>query len=335
MLLAGKSIIQADVPLQSIDLNYFIKSIKSPRQEIRDLIKQLRTLRSLDKQKYNQLKKRLPYITCGIFKPPYRRTVNFAYIRFFIIDIDNLFEKGFNINELKNKIFADPCVHAVFESPGADGLKLVFKLKQNCHDAAKYSVFYKSFVNRFSKKHSLEQVIDRSTSDVCRACFISYDENLLFRDNPEEVDINDFVDFENLQEVNKILKEVKKDEKKEIKQIKQDEIADDVLEKIKMRLNPRIKYKIEKKIFVPEKLNEIVNDVEKEITKFGIKITGITSINYGKKFNFEINNKLGEINLFYGKKGFTVVKSPKQGTSEELNDICHKIICSFLFGTEE
>ena len=58
--------------------------------------------------------------------------------------------------------------------------------------------------------------------------------------------------------------------------------------------------------------------------------TLVNNINYGKKMVFVINNIWAEINIFYGKKGFSVVKTPKHGSNSELADIVQKILCELL-----
>ena len=40
--------------------------------------------------------------------------------------------------------------------------------------------------------------------------------------------------------------------------------------------------------------------------------------------------KESEINLFYGKRGFSVVISPRLGTNEELNELLADLVKSFL-----
>ena len=44
--------------------------------------------------------------------------------------------------------------------------------------------------------------------------------------------------------------------------------------------------------------------------------------------------RLGEINLFYGKRGFSVVQSPRSGTSDELNRLLADLITSYLLTNE-
>lgn len=66
------------------------------------------------------------------------------------------------------------------------------------------------------------------------------------------------------------------------------------------------------------------------VTQRDITITEIRNINYGKKLRFKIGFKQAEINLFFGKHGFTVVQSPRTGTDPDLNNLMAEVVESFL-----
>lgn len=55
--------------------------------------------------------------------------------------------------------------------------------------------------------------------------------------------------------------------------------------------------------------------------EMGLEVYEVIDINYGKKFRIRMGNKMAELNVFYGKRGFSVVESPRNGTDSELNDI--------------
>ena len=44
----------------------------------------------------------------------------------------------------------------------------------------------------------------------------------------------------------------------------------------------------------------------------------------------KLGTKLAEINLFYGKKGFSVIKSPRTGTNVELNELTMMLIKEYI-----
>jgi hypothetical protein len=333
----GRNITSANDPLKKISIVEFSKLIRQPDTDLASKIQQLRTVQSIDKKRYHALKRMLPYVTCGIFNPPYRRTINFASIICFIVDIDHLSEKGIDLQTLFEKLKTDDRIHLMFVSPGNDGLKLVFYLNQKCFDSAKYSMFYKLFIMRFSQEYNLEQSVDKVTSDVTRACFLSADENAWFNPFAMPVSMDAYIDFDDHNSLCQANEEVEKaietteqkgnDDEKAFRQ----ELPEDVLQQIKEKLNPNIRTKIEKKIFVPEEVIAVVDKVEEKMQAFGIHTKQVESIHYGKKFVFGLDNNWAQLNLFFGKKGFKIVKTPASGSNNELAEIAFKILCEMFY----
>lgn len=336
MVQAGKNISVAGDELQKVQVEYLFHAIRNPNMDIQNKIRQLRIVRNIDSKQYAFLKRQLPYFVCGLFNPNIRRTENFAYTQYFVVDIDHLSDKGIAIKELRTKLESDDRVCLSFISPSEDGLKIMFKLEERCYDPGLYSLFYKCFTTDFSKKYGLEQVTDSRTSDVTRACFISYDPEVYYNPNATSVNLEAYVDSSNpneLFEAKKRFESAENEEKRtksEEKERKED-VDSDVINQIKTILNNSPK-KIEKPpVYVPEQLNEIIEDLTNFIISTGTIVQEITNISYGKKIKVAVGHRLGEINLFYGKKGFTVVKSARTGTSPEINDMIAGLIESFLF----
>lgn len=63
----------------------------------------------------------------------------------------------------------------------------------------------------------------------------------------------------------------------------------------------------------------------------GLSVQDVRNISYGKKLSLAVGTKSAKINIFYGKRGFSVVKSPKCGTNKELNDLAADLISSYLY----
>ena len=59
-------------------------------------------------------------------------------------------------------------------------------------------------------------------------------------------------------------------------------------------------------------------------------VTEIVNIQYAKKIKVRMGQKEAEVNLFYGKRGFSVVISPRRGTNEELNNVVAELIQQFV-----
>ena len=334
MLHLGQNITQANDKLTPLTPDKLYALITLPQSAVKDKITMLRSLMAIDEKQYRQLKTQLPYITCGVFEPPFRRQDNFASISCFIVDIDHVTNHDFNLQLLKEKLASDTRVAMLFNSPGNNGLKLLFFLQQKCYDKGKFSLFYKHFTQAFARQYEINNLIDFKTSDVTRACFLSFDSEAWYNPEAEKIDMDAIIDFENPTQIKLITTDIAMFES-ELPAIPQNsnkqELDSDVWLQIRQKLNPAVKSKPEKQIYVPQKINEIIDIIEQAALEHQIKLTGNTAINYGRKFKFEFNTHWAEINVFYGQRGYSVVKSPKRGSSTELLDIVNQIICNVLF----
>ena len=330
MFSAGKNIVQANDTLVMISPEYLYRSICHPKPEISSKIKQLRIIRTLDSKRYSTLKRDLPYIVCATFNPPLRKTENFVSTEYFIIDIDHISESDIPVQELRKKLQCDSHVYMLFLSPGEDGLKVIFRLKEKCFDSGLYSVFYKRFADEFASRYRLESIIDKKTSDVCRACFISEDESAYFNPDAEPVDFNAYVNTDDNLSIADTFHEIKKESEPTDLQDTHAGPDEDSFAKIREILKLGKVPKNKPEVYVPEQLNDIMDDLKAFLESTGIVVKEIRNISYGKKLSLNLTGKCAEINLFYGKRGYSVVKSPRCGTDKEFNDIAADLINSYL-----
>ena len=338
MIMAGSNIQSAADQMVKIQEEYLYRQLVNPKPDIQAKVRQLRVAYRIDSKTYANLKRALPYVVCGIFSPPFRRTENFAYTEHFIIDIDHLASKNLALDEVRKRIIADERVLLCFASPSEDGLKVMFRLKERCYDAGLYSVFYKEFLKRFSEQYNLQQVADRSTSDVTRACFISIDPEAYHNVLCEPVDLKQYVNSDDTTQLFDTKHEQEAEEAKRKKEGaengRESHPADpdkDVMAQIRQRLNPNARPQAEKpEAYVPQQLVEIIDELRKFIEDTGLVVSEVRSIQYGKKIHVKMGLKEAEVNVFFGKHGFSVVKSPKCGTHPELNDLVAEIVNNFL-----
>ena len=320
--------------LQKVPVKYLYDSLRHPRPDIVSSIRQLRIVRELDNKQYSLLKRKLPYLVCGMFNPPYRRTENFAYTEYFIIDIDHLSEKGLSLADTRKRIEKDTRTVLSFVSPGEDGLKVLFKFKERCYDSGLYSLFYKSFLSIFSEQYALQQVVDVRTSDVTRACFISIDPEAYYNPQADVIDLNAFI-ADNPYALLEQKRMQDLQEKKLVATSKNESNPSDpdatAMERIKQLLNPK-PHKEKPPVYVPKELNDIITDLKSYIEQAGVVVSEIINIQYGKKLRFEMGLKKAEVNLFFGKRGFSVVQSPRSGTNAELNKLMADLVTTFIDG---
>lgn len=331
-MMSGKNITMSGDPLQKTDWSTLISEIRKPDQDTISLIQQLRTIQTIDVQSYRRMKTRLPYFVAGIFNPPYRKSENFAHISSFILDIDHIRQKELDIAVLREKLINDERIFVLFESPGGDGLKLIFRLKEKLYDRGQFSVFYKTFCTQFALQYALEQVLDARTSDVTRACFYSYDPMIYHNEAASEIEVAAFVDFNNEMMV-KDLEDLFKNAPAPEPEAKPT-LQGSVLSQIRQTLNPSTRKKEAKPVYVPEEIELVLDTIRQELAKHQVGVEDVQSIHYGKKIRVKVENFWAEINVFYGKKGFSVVKTPKNGSNSDLADIAWQIVDALFNGFE-
>lgn len=338
MFSVGSNVRNNSEPLKKVTSEYLFNALRSPKPEFLSRIRQLRIVRQINESQYVQLKQQLPYFVCASFNPPFRNTKNFAFTEYFIMDIDHICEKGLILDDLRRKIESDSRTMMCFLSPGEDGLKVIMKLKDRCYDAGVYSVFYKKFVYEFSLQYDLQQVLDIRTSDVTRACFMSVDSSAYYNPDAEPVDMAEIIDMEDSSVLLMQKKEVEEsmsaltdiaDSSSNAVEVREPD--DDAMERIRGLLNMKTKkVSVERPVFVPAILDTIQGELSNYVRDIGFMVSDIINIQYGKKIRAKLGLKNAEINLFYGKRGFSVAVSPKTGTDGTLNVLLADTVRAFI-----
>ena len=319
--------------LQPLEVERLYRGIVNPRQAYADRLEQLRTVRSIDPARYREMKKHLPYFVCGRFHPPVRRRENFASIGCFVLDLDHLAGAGLEPAALRRRLREEvPEVLLCFASPSGDGLKVMCRLDEPCTDAALFSAFYKVFAHRFAQRWGLLQVVDLRTSDVTRACFISVDAEAFYRPDATPVRIGDFVDALNFGKAEKDLREAEKAARAQHREKpKEAGPTDEVLLRIKQKLNPDYRQpRRTKQYFVPPEVDSALAVISEQLADLGMQLVETAPINYGRKLKVAAPPHWAEVNVFYGRRGFTVVKTPKSGSSAELATLAAQAITGIL-----
>ncbi len=332
ILLFGKSITTPGDPLQPLTLERLYHALINPKQEFLDRIEQLRMVSSLDQGQYRQLKKQLPYFVCGIFHPLVRRRENFASIACFMLDLDHLDGASLDLRVLQERLKAAPEVLLCFASPSANGLKLMFRLTEPCSDAALFSAFYKLFARRFAEQWGLLEAMDLQTSDVTRACFLSIDPNAFYRPDAQKVDIQAFIpelDFgkaeKEIKEAEQIIREQRTADKQAL-----EGPTEDVMQRIKLKLNPNARPPKEKQYFVPQQVDDALGLLAEKLVNFEMQILETAPISFGRKMKVKAGVHWAEVNIFYGRQGFKVVKTTKSGSHAALADLVVDAVTEIL-----
>jgi hypothetical protein len=128
------------------------------------------------KEKRNELKSRLPYVTFGGTFTSRANSNLKKHSGLACLDFDNVED----LSSLKESVNLDDFTFCSFISPSGDGLKVLVKIPPvgNNED---YQDYYVELINHYKKYHEL----DSGTKDIARACYLSYDENLFLNVDSE------------------------------------------------------------------------------------------------------------------------------------------------------
>jgi hypothetical protein len=294
----------------------------------------------MDENQYRRLKTQLPYIVGSVFIPAIRRKENFAYANYFIIDIDHVGQFNRSVDQLKKELQIDDRILLMFISPGNDGLKLLFRLSNKIHDPSYFTVFYKHFASRFAIQHQLEGMVDIKTHDTSRCCFMSHDKDAWYFENATAIDSTDYVNQEDVNDVDKVLFEIKSAIKEQNRQLSENqsrsdlqnasELSGDILMRIKARINPEKIQKRTKEVYQPMELEEVWHKLTEYLTEMEIHIEKMIPISYGRQIRISALNYWAEINIFFGKKGFSIVTTTKTGSDPALAKLAKEALQQFF-----
>lgn len=331
LLFCGKNITQSKTDfLQPISLRDLVHEIKTS-ETLQHEITRLRKVATLDKQAYQRLKTRLPYFTGAQYREGIRHSENFEHISYFMVDLDHFPNKEI-LKEKRSELMNDERIQSLFISPGGMGLKLVLQLERPSNSLKAFSDFYKTFCFRFSEQYQLGNYLDSSTSDATRVCFLSYDPEVHFNPLALGIRMEDYIpNFQS--ELSRVLE--KHEIKQPINQETKDKLPESVYDDIKRLLNPTgvVNYKApERPVFVPEALYALDEPIRTLAQTCQLIFEEPRDIQYGRKMIFKKRNAFAELNVFYGKSGYSVVISPKRGSDLMLAEVCKELINSVIYG---
>ncbi|MCF8342339.1 MAG: hypothetical protein K9I82_15295 [Chitinophagaceae bacterium] len=344
MFMYGTQLTQPQDVMRKVNAEALFKEITQSQGKLYDQIKQLRSIKLMDEKQFKKLKVILPYFVCGVFSPAQRKKENFAYTEHFVVDIDHISRNDQSIDGIKNKLIKDDRILMVFVSPGNDGLKLIFHLTERITDSNYFTYFYKKFCISLADQYQLHGLIDTKTSDVSRCCFLSYDVGAYFNENPNGISPEEILSPFEMGEMNRIKHEEKAYDKKVDELVKEgvlqkepekgpSSLTDDILTQIKLRINPtaRIKQAV-KEYYIPPELNEAWVAIESKLNEAEMYIESNRKINYGRQVKIKAGRYWCELNIFFGKKGFTVLKTTKTGSNETLATLSQQYLQDYLSG---
>lgn len=279
----------------------------------------LRKLMVLDKSAYRTVKARLPYVVGGLFQDGIRNKEHFLSAHYFILDIDHITLSDGRVPE---NITDHVSVMMAFVSPGGEGIKIICPLVSPCHSPDSFTAAYKNYVSRFAEATGLSGHIDLRTSDATRACFLAYDPSAYY--NPEAVP----VDWQ--AEIGRTTT-LEEEQPEEATANRPTGINEQAYKAVLKAINPYAPVRREKEAFVPEPLLLFQGSLEEICRAANLEPTSVQPIQYGLKVAAKQGYRTAEVNVFYGKRGFSIVKSPKTGIDRALTELLYESLYAHLF----
>lgn len=307
----------SSAPLVSVTpMELFTKVVDGTEHDLISSTKNLRSVLKYSRERYRIMKTGLPFFSCSEFSPAVRGIQNFVQAFGLVIDIDLMQEIT---TEFITRLKEDPRVAMGYISPSKCGVKLLFIFDQPVSDAGSYIRFYKNFTHSFSSRYHIADAIDKKNCDVSRISFICHDPDAWYNKNYEPLDTSEIKDEILLAPVINL----------DDSALSGAEISAASYRRILSLLDTRPKIP---KVQVPieEEITKILPGIEQEFESYGIQIKSSESIQYGAKLKLLQGRKTGEVNIYHGKRGFSVVSSPRKGTDQVLNEAARHILEGFL-----
>lgn len=305
-------------PMQLLDLYQIADMIKNNKSPLAEETKLLRTVYQYSKERYTTMKTRLPYISCSTFTPQHRKYEHFTHANGWILDIDLQEPMAAN---LKSLILADDRVAIQYTSPNGYGMKLIFVFEQPYTDKVNYSAAYKTFTQEFGLKYGILDKMDLKNCDVSRISFLCHDAGICFNPLASYVDPSNYIFNPHA------LTEIVTAEK--ISKPTTD-IAPDVYKNILQKLGTKPK-PVQSRPFVPTEIIKTLEPLSVILAENGIEVTKQEEIQHGMRITATMGSHQGEVIIYHGRKGFSVVSSARKGMHHDLSEIMRQLSDHFLW----
>ncbi len=305
----------------------------------------LRKLALLDREAARTLKTRLPYVVGsafgGVGETALRRTDAFAEARYFVLDVDHCKHLD---GAVPDAVRQDASVALAFVSPSGEGVKVLFRLLDACTDPKAFSAAYRNFASDFGTRHRWAQGLDLRTCDVTRACFLAHDPAAYYNPDAFPVDWRAWLlaDDDGLfadglpTPTNGVAmsgratggEPAQPATRKPLAERPIDPVAYDA---VRQQINPKAPVRREKQVTVPEELYAVEPVLRQLCQHLNWELRTVEKLNYGLKFGIRHGLRSAEVNVYWGKRGYSLVRSPKTGTDPALNDLLYQHLFGLLF----
>lgn len=328
MFYIGKNV-RASPPEQLIPTtaDALVATIKDSGSELARETTRLRRIAQIDPKTFKSMKTTLPYFIAATFVDNLRHSDNFIEINALILDFDNCLKTPAQSHDLKKQITSHPEVFMAFVSPNGSGLKIVLRLAEPLSNLPLFKQFYLDYARQFAEHVRLLGTLDTRTSDATRVCFLVHDPNLCY--NPNALPLN----WQLWAAKNQLDANAAADKQPTPLETTKPKLSPELHRELVLKINPKAPVKPPREPHVPLLLQELEEPLRQLLQENGIEVLEIRPIHYGLKLCCKLAPQLAEVNVFYGKRGFSVVMSPKAATSPDLNKRVYALVFAYFFNT--
>jgi hypothetical protein len=301
---------QSDHQLKLIALQELYNFIIDSPPGIIEFSNTLRSVLRYSKERYSKLKTSLPYFCASVFDPPVRRMQHFRYANGMILDIDqkqHVSEK--QISGFKN----DLRIALGYISPSKMGIKLLILFDEPINDADIYTAVYKRFSTEFAATYHLMDKLDQRNSDISRISFICHDPGAWMQTEYIPVIWRDYYDFHSHFPVVQDPVDAKQG------------ISEHTYKLILDKLGSKAKTVKSKVPLMPE-IEGRIEEIRTALAEYEINLDMYEGLQYGAKLTVSMNNDKGELNVYFGKRGYSVVVSARKHTNIQLSQTARQIV---------
>lgn len=325
MLYFGTTIKESHLErLQPVTAGAVFQILTDPGSALADQTARIRRLRALDVQAYGAAKQGLPFVTGSAFTDGLRQKTYFERANYAVVDLDACFRTALERQRLGERIRQMCPPELLFTSPSGQGLKLFYRLEPPCFDAGQYTLFYRKFASHLAEHLQLNGIVDLRTCDVSRACFLCHDPEAVFDPTVPPLAWGGLLPAE-----------AQRPEPPSVPAVVASDLRApdaDTYRHLRQLVNPgRPARPPGPEPFVPERLREAEAMIRPCFSAGQIRLTEVLPIRYGLKLKFREGPHEAELNVFYGKRGFSVIRSPRSGTDPALNDAVYQQVFDLLF----
>jgi hypothetical protein len=309
-------------PLRALEPEALAALVRTD-EPLAQLTARLRRVRSIQPATFTDLKRGLPFVVGSEFDGGQRRKEHFRAAHHLILDFDHCLGTPVVAGRLTERLRADERVWLLYRSPSGEGLKAFFRLAEPATDPALYADAYRAFARHVADQTDLAGSIDLRTCDVTRACFLAHDPDAHFRPDARPVRLTDWLEPRAGVGLAPPAAEAPALPARPLDEAAYQQV------RAAAGLRPTLSSR-EKQVFVPDILHQLPDTLRPRLAEHAFALDLVQPIHFGLKLGVSQGYRRGEVNVFYGKRGFSVVVAPKQGTSPDLNEALATLLADVL-----